>query len=73
MTASGASNSTPNARDGKGAERECRTIDHHSNEYDCDHYEGALGRDLRPRQHKIKRRGAQRGERRPFFDCVDVP
>jgi hypothetical protein len=52
--ASGASNSTPNAatarvrRDGESAEGECRTIDHHSDEQDCDHDEGALGRNLRP-------------------------
>jgi hypothetical protein len=36
-------------RNGERAEGECRTIDHHADEHDCDHDEGALGRNLRPR------------------------
>jgi hypothetical protein len=29
-----------------------------------------LGRDFRARQQKIERRRRERGERRPFLDCV---
>src|SRR5215472_17478517 len=57
-------------RDRERAEGERRAIDHHSDEDDADHDEGALGRNLRTRQQEIERRRGQRRERRPFLDCV---
>ena len=52
------------------AEGKCRAIDHHADENDADHDEGALGRNLRARQQKIECRRDQGGKRRPFLDCV---
>src|SRR5262249_17126827 len=57
-------------RDRERAEGERRAIDHHTDEDDADHDEGALGRNLRTRQQEIERRRGQRRERRPFLDWV---
>ena len=57
-------------RDRERAEGERRAIGHHTDEDDADHDEGALGRNLRPRQQEIERRRRQRRERRPFLDWV---
>jgi hypothetical protein len=58
--------------DRERTERERRAINHDADEDDGDHDEGALGRNLRARQQKIERRRRERGERRPFLDCVDM-
>jgi hypothetical protein len=59
-------------RDRERAEGERRAIDHHSDEDDADHDEGALGRNLRTRQQEIERRRGQRRERRPFLDGMGL-
>jgi hypothetical protein len=43
-------------------------IDHDADEHSSDHDEGTLGRNLCARKQKVECRGAQGGERRPFFD-----
>ena len=52
------------------AKGERRAIDHDADEHNSDHDEGALGRNFCAGKQKVKRRGAQGGKRRPFFDWV---
>ena len=56
--------------DGKRAQRQRLAVEHHAEEHDCGHDEGALGRDLCARQDEIGRRGKQRRDGGPFLDCV---
>ena len=51
-----------------GAERQRRTVEHHPDQHDRGHDEGALGRDLGAGQQQIEGRNDQRCERTPFLD-----
>ena len=55
------------------AQGQRRTVHHHADEDDRRHDESALGCDLGAGEEQIERGGDQRGGRRPFLDCADIP
>ena len=59
-------------RDRDRAQGQDRPIEHHADEHDRDHDEGALGCDLRAGKDEIERGDDERGERSPFLDWRPV-